>query len=459
MHIVSYFFAAILSYVVASYIVYYGLRQISSQRAERKIIIPMIATFSVFYIPMYAWLSPSLLGFSSLNDIWRFFLITIEGYFYANFTMMLVRELEGWRWNYRRLGLPTRKVSTVYGELTKESRSYLPLTSDVASVLLLGSILGYFFSFRFFIASLFLVITRKLTDFLHTHRPCAILVLSSSSPDAIMLHARLSRLEMNARIVSLLDTNNLKDDWVEVQINTDCLRTRGDESWQSVVVKLLDLVPILVVDARNIITSQLEWELREIETADLFYKTVLILKSTDMENEQLHKFNYESNSGIVNFQDEEDVFLLIRYCLSDKQNLPSRERPMRLLARELTDVVKASLYSSNERQPGKEVGKGFIAFMKEEQVRIAARRLKESPHLWLQRRAVDSLARFASENPHAIGALRQTALQHPSSEIRQLALNRLSDLDKTSRSQIVHNQSQTAIQNVETQGSKNRTDL
>jgi len=81
-------------------------------------------------------------------------------------------------------------------------------------------------------------------------RPAAVLLLGSSTPAAIALHARLSRELSPLRVVSLLQVDQDDAESQALPPSQDCLRTIWSEGWHDVVVNLSRFCAVVVLDAR-----------------------------------------------------------------------------------------------------------------------------------------------------------------------------------------------------------------
>jgi hypothetical protein len=82
-----------------------------------------------------------------------------------------------------------------------------------------------------------------------TTTPPFVLFLSTSDPRSIEVHRQTKHLVSPLRVVTLLDLGNSPSSKVANELLMDCLRTGNDDDWWRVITILIELTPLVVVNA------------------------------------------------------------------------------------------------------------------------------------------------------------------------------------------------------------------
>lgn len=105
-------------------------------------------------------------------------------------------------------------------------------------------------------------------------RPPGILWLTTSSAKTVRLLAQIDRFFNSIGVVALLDTRKATPFHRIMTLGAN-YRTISDEAWESVVYRLMDLVPVIVVDTREP-TDGVVREINNLLTRDLVFKTLFL---------------------------------------------------------------------------------------------------------------------------------------------------------------------------------------
>lgn len=105
--------------------------------------------------------------------------------------------------------------------------------------------------------------------------PPFILFLSSSDTQSVEMHWHTKRLVSPLRVVTLLDLVNSPTSGVSDELLLDCLRTGNDDDWWKVITILIELAPLVVINADTESPGVVKEALHLI-SEDITYKTVFL---------------------------------------------------------------------------------------------------------------------------------------------------------------------------------------
>jgi len=104
-----------------------------------------------------------------------------------------------------------------------------------------------------------------------------VLFLSTSDAWSIEVHRQAKRLVSPVRVVTLLDLGNSPSSDTADELLLDCLRTGNDDDWWKVITILIDLAPLVVINADSESPGVVREALHLI-SRDITYKTVFLTK-------------------------------------------------------------------------------------------------------------------------------------------------------------------------------------
>lgn len=234
-------------------------------------LIVVIAAVTTPFTPSFAgafwWLGNVLL--KSLNAVSVIALVFICGFqvwqFYTTIKVVGIRAFRG---------IPRIRL------LAARSRTHgndSLITMYLAFFLVLGGAgCAFLISPAAAIFPVCLAMTMLMLGVVNRWRPPLILFLSTSNEDTLLLVGQL-RFENGAtRIVSMLDDEVAPSPDVGQYSRYDNFRTSGGHQWQDVIHELMDLVALIIIDARWS-TSGVVIEIQRVIASSYLNKTVFIL--------------------------------------------------------------------------------------------------------------------------------------------------------------------------------------
>jgi hypothetical protein len=162
--------------------------------------------------------------------------------------------------------------------------------------------------------------------------PASLLVLGGSGEEQIALQAAIRDAVLPFRPVSLLQTGVLR---VDVRIPGDCFRIDRGIDWREAVSGLSRSVAIIVLDTRNL-TPFVREEIAHLAEAGHAHKTLLIGSegAAGLLDRGTPRSGGAPTTSACRVADSELALGLIRNLLLEREVLPTKERPIALLAQE-----------------------------------------------------------------------------------------------------------------------------
>lgn len=118
-----------------------------------------------------------------------------------------------------------------------------------------------------------------------------IVILGSSAGNTIDFHNTLLKTSPYVRSVSLLESN---DSLVNKDIQGECFRTFDVTDWKTVAFGLMEYIPLIIVDIRNM-TKNVHDEIIRVYYHDLFSKTIFLGSESDLKKiEELSRLPFSS---------------------------------------------------------------------------------------------------------------------------------------------------------------------
>jgi hypothetical protein len=166
--------------------------------------------------------------------------------------LMLIAPVLGWRQTARLLQTPIWNVAKRLFRLVPKTK-YFVRTSVVilcAAVAAFVIVLSYGLGITMRVALSVPFVAVCIGLLLRTLQPPVVLFLTSSSPHAGRLLGQINRGLTPLRAVGLLDPHRVG--FVQrLLLKQDNLRTRDPQVWKSLVCRLIDLTPIVIIDSRG----------------------------------------------------------------------------------------------------------------------------------------------------------------------------------------------------------------
>ena len=117
-----------------------------------------------------------------------------------------------------------------------------------------------------------------VTEFVQMLRVPAVLFLSKSSPDNIILHHRIAIFSSHHGVVSLLDPTRSDSGRASFQLYSLIWRTSEKESWEATTQVLMSMVKVIAVDMRDV-TAYVRQELAWIREPSIRSKIIALASS------------------------------------------------------------------------------------------------------------------------------------------------------------------------------------
>ena len=144
------------------------------------------------------------------------------------------------------------------------------------------------------------------------------------------------RLSPN-RIVTLIEPQNAESAVVleDFGVGVDCFRSFDDSDWQGAVRALMDVVPIIILDAQGMTSAVVE-ECEYICSNGFGYKTILLgeancgRRSLDMP--LMGRWSRVKRHFVP--VEEHELFLVLDVIMNSHANLPSRSQPITKVIRD-----------------------------------------------------------------------------------------------------------------------------
>ena len=156
--------------------------------------------------------------------------------------------------------------------------------------------------------------------------PPFLLLLSTSTHEAVQRHFNYKRFATPLRVISLLETTGRLEEKLTAELELDCLRTANDDDWFVAVRVLAEIAPILVLDATATTVGVLR-EYKHVLDEQLEYKSVFI-SASDGECALMSALeDRRASPESLCVADDEDALRIIDGVLVAGE-LPTPERPI-----------------------------------------------------------------------------------------------------------------------------------
>ena len=155
-------------------------------------------------------------------------------------------------------------------QANRTAGSSVPLMNCVAVIGLIGAFL---LKDARWLGIVVMIVGLRWWLWVRTATPPFVLFLSTSDAMSVEQHHRLKRSISPLRVVSLLDIGISTDADTAGSLNLDCLRTEEDEDWWMVIVLLIELTPVVVINA-DAESPRVIREATHLVSEDITYKTI-----------------------------------------------------------------------------------------------------------------------------------------------------------------------------------------
>lgn len=294
-----------------------------------------VAVFLVIVI-VYALVVERSPGWQGLLlYIGYFVILAFELSLYFVVALLLLNVLVTWSRTIHLFGFPTVGTLRANRWIAKSMKIHkVTFGVHVVVYLLFFLALGFTLSHRFTAFGIVLIGTNSIMFISETLRPAAVLYLANSSPEKLMLQARIKQANLFHRVVALLDMDATLvrgkriDVWTRTTIGHDCMRTDAAEErvWKNVVEVLLRQVPLVVLDARDA-SPAVMFEVRRLFLQEYIHKTLFVV-GPQGEAPVLDIISYELPTRVAVATASEGVTpTLASMVLQSSEVLPSLSRP------------------------------------------------------------------------------------------------------------------------------------
>lgn len=120
-----------------------------------------------------------------------------------------------------------------------------------------------------------MVVSLQCWLWVRTTTPPFILFLSTSDTRSIEVHRQIKRLICPLRVVTLLDLGSSPSTDIVNELHLDCLRTGNDDDWWKVITLLIEMTPLVVINADTESPGVVKEALHLI-SENITYKTVFL---------------------------------------------------------------------------------------------------------------------------------------------------------------------------------------
>ena len=157
-----------------------------------------------------------------------------------------------------------------------------------------------------------------------TTTPPFVLFLSTSEAMSVEQHHRLKLSVSPLRVVSLLDVGINTDADTAGSLNLDCLRTEEDEDWWKAIVLLIELAPIVVINADAESPGVIR-EATHLVSEDITYKTIFLSnRDAPLLRQVSDSIAAETGHCVTS---NHGLYRILAFVLNEGLK-PSRERPV-----------------------------------------------------------------------------------------------------------------------------------
>lgn len=148
----------------------------------------------------------------------------------------------------------------------------IPLMNCVAAIGIIGA---FFLKDIRWLGIVAMIVGLRWWLWVRTTTPPFVLFLSTSEALSVEQHHRLKLAVSPLRAVSLLDIGINTDADTAGSLNLDCMRTEEDDDWWKVIVLLIELAPIVVINADAESPSVIR-EATHLVSEDITFKTIFL---------------------------------------------------------------------------------------------------------------------------------------------------------------------------------------
>lgn len=170
-----------------------------------------------------------------------------------------------------------RKFSIRQVEAVRKSAIWPMMRPGGFDLVLVGtlSVFGVLSSFRHVVWPILWYVTYRGASVLYVLQPPVVLVLSSSASEKLQFLVDMYYMVNPLRLVALLDHDLASDAWTQLRAPFLSLRTRRDNEWRQIVTKLINSVPVIVLDGRTV-TDAILFEARALFAAGRMNDTLVV---------------------------------------------------------------------------------------------------------------------------------------------------------------------------------------
>ena len=292
------------------------------------------------YTVIFVWCT-GLPGTFSTAFKWliRYVLVGLEVLIY--YVMFLSLKYNFFRWwqTVRLLGFPSsgrRRAMRSLSLLREHKYGTSWPQFCIIGAILIG--LLYFTHVRIFLALLLALTQQHFIEPLRRSLPPTVFLLTTTATGTPQLHAKISFVVRRLRAVALLKVKRSDEDLASVFTRLDCFRTESDDddTWVYVVEKLLQIAPIVVLDAR-VVTDAVLLEAKRTLVPSVAYKLILLVGQSGERLLLDHPDLWELPAPLkqIPVVREAGLLTMLHFLTRSRDRIPSPERP-------LDSILKAS---------------------------------------------------------------------------------------------------------------------
>lgn len=174
--------------------------------------------------------------------------------------------------------------------------------------------------------------------------PPFVLFLSTSDPRSIEIHRQTKLLVSPLHVVTLLDLGNSPSSQVASGLRLDCLRTGNDDDWWKVITILIEMAPLIVINADTSSPGVVREALHLI-AEDITFKTVFLTRADARLLDQVTDVAKTASCYVASA----DTLQGIIEVMLDRAELPKPGRTVGSFASVASNVTNPLANSAGER--------------------------------------------------------------------------------------------------------------
>ncbi len=224
----------------------------------------------------------------------------------------------------RPIATEARQIMSALCRISQANRTAgrsIPLMNFVAVIGLIGAFL---LKDARWLGIVVMIVGLRWWLWVRTTTPPFVLFLSTSEAMSVEQHHRLKLSISPLRVVSLLDVGINTDADTAGSLNLDCLRTEEDEDWWKVIVLLIELAPIVVINADAESPGVIR-EATHLVAEDITFKTIFLTnRDAPLLRQVSDAIAAEAGHCVTS---NHGLHRILNFALNERLR-PSRERPI-----------------------------------------------------------------------------------------------------------------------------------